>query len=183
MGKYHISDDGVVRECHADFNSCRYGENNHYETVEDAQEAYEEQNEAELFATQQLLMNTIEDIYADDELPDFLVEDGMTVDEENAVDVMINVEEKINRHIDLMQTDRLPYEKMKNAIYLGVVENEMDETQLNVAWRSRDYNRIRTMAARSIIKLNSRADGVVRFDEDELMKIVKETIESPEEWN
>lgn len=69
--KFHVSDDGVVRPCSARVKECKYGEKDHYDSLEEARAGYEESMRDRLFNP--IVKNTLGVEYDNDDAVKALV--------------------------------------------------------------------------------------------------------------
>lgn len=179
--KYHVPDEGIFRvlKCTAEEGSCKYSK--HFDSVEEAWNSFELENEEKLFATNAMASNDMFDAWdrtlIEAEESEFWNPEGKelrSVEEERILKHLYEVEEEIERHQELQRggartSDLWSFSK---PLYAG---SYIYLPSLKDAWVNSDYEKVRLLYAIAMSREeDSLSPGTIRMTPGELVAEAKD---------
>lgn len=151
---WHISDDGVPRQCEAQQQKCRYG--HHFASAEAAAYSYEVLNDEDLFRVHTLVHNTVDDAFADNGDNDIdesgngvLPEMTWTPEESIVLQRLDDVQAEIDEFKNRVKQGADPRELVELFPALPESRGLVNEAAVRNAWRAKDYDKVKLEYAKA----------------------------------
>lgn len=166
---YHINGRGESNICDAPPGKCPLG-GQHFDSREEADSAFENQNDEQLFAPQgELLTNNLDDAFSTPEIaPAMATRSGMTMPEEIAVDEQKMIEKDIVQHKKAVAKGYSPFELKNLSEPSAMAKKNGDPDLITRAWHREDYDKVRELYATAHARQFGR-DPDFRISVDELI--------------
>lgn len=151
--RYHTNSHGEPAPCNAKPGECPLG-GDHYDSPEEAVQAFEERNSESLFAPQaKLLTNNLDDAFAPREVDPVVVSSaGRTFPEDMALQEQKFIEDDIAQHKKAMSAGFGPNEIHNVSAPRGAIKRFGDPDELQRAWLLKDYDKVRELYARAHVR-------------------------------
>lgn len=146
--RYHTNGRGESDICDAPEGRCPL-EGDHFDTREEADAAFEQKNNEQLFAPQgKLLTNRLDDAYNTPEVDPIAVSrTKMTMPEEIAIDEQKMIEKDIAQHKKAVANGYSPFELTNLSEPTGLAKSNGDPDAIVRAWHQKDYDKVRELYA------------------------------------
>lgn len=151
--RFHINGRGESDECDAPPGKCPLG-GQHYESGDEADRAFEAENDGNLFAPQgKLITNRLDDAYNEPQVNPLVVgSDNRTMPEDMAVEDQELIEADIAQHKKAVANGFSPYELKNLSSPRGVAKTHGDPDAITRAWHQEDYDKIRELYATAHVR-------------------------------
>lgn len=170
---FHINGRGESDICGASPGRCPF-DGEHYETREEADSAFEQQNDSSLFAPPGgLITNRLDEAFNQPQVdPVAIGPDDRTMPEEMAVDEQDLIEQDIKQHKKAVASGFSPYELKNLSKPRSAAMHHGDPDAITRAWNQEDYDKVRELYATAHVRQYSR-DPNFRFSVNDLITQAK----------
>lgn len=183
--RYHVPDKGVFRvlKCTAVEGSCKYTK--HFDSIEEAWDTFELENEENLFPTKGIVDNDMFDSWdrtlTEEEESEFWNPEGKEMLSIQEADIMRNLQEleaEIERHQELQRGGAKTYNlwSFSEPLYAS---HFMNPKLLQEAWTNSDYDKVRLLYAIAMSReQDTENPGSIRMSPQELVQTSLENYRS-----